>query len=79
MNESENKDVVCVFFCKKLRSGKRYRVCDEGAEEELREIEMMEANNVGGSEDESDDEEFDDDEDTSNGTGEDDSEGDLEF
>lgn len=77
--KEERSDVTFVADFPLVRSGKRYRVCDEGAEEELREIEMMEANNVGGSEDESDDEEFDDDEDTSNGTGEDDSEGDLEF
>ncbi|KAJ0265042.1 F-box protein SKIP17 [Hirschfeldia incana] len=57
-----------------LRSGKRYRVCDEGPEEELREIEMIEAKNDEENEDDSDDEEFDDDD----GTGEDDSEEDME-
>ncbi|XP_013722897.2 F-box protein SKIP17 isoform X2 [Brassica napus] len=67
-----------------LRSGKCYRVCDEGDEEELREIEMIEAKNDGGNEDDSDDEESDDDDDeddTSDGTGEDDDseEEDMEF
>ncbi|XP_033134570.1 F-box protein SKIP17 isoform X4 [Brassica rapa] len=64
-----------------LRSGKCYRVCDEGDEEELREIEMIEAKNDGGNEDDSDDEESDDEDDTSDGTGEEDDseEEDMEF
>ena len=73
-----------MFFCEIFRSGKCYRVCDEGDEEELREIEMIEAKNDGGNEDDSDDEESDDDDDeddTSDGTGEEDDseEEDMEF
>ncbi|XP_048595188.1 F-box protein SKIP17-like isoform X2 [Brassica napus] len=82
--KEERSDVTFVADFPLLRSGKCYRVCDEGDEEELREIEMIEAKNDGGNEDDSDDEESDDDDDeddTSDGTGEEDDseEEDMEF
>ncbi|KAJ0265043.1 F-box domain-containing protein [Hirschfeldia incana] len=78
--KEERSDVTFVADFPLVRSGKRYRVCDEEGEEELREIEMMEAKNDVENEDDSEDGEFDDDdEDTSYRTGEDDSEDDVEF
>ncbi|XP_018509734.1 F-box protein SKIP17 isoform X3 [Brassica rapa] len=79
--KEERSDVTFVADFPLLRSGKCYRVCDEGDEEELREIEMIEAKNDGGNEDDSDDEESDDEDDTSDGTGEEDDseEEDMEF
>ncbi|KAL0845724.1 hypothetical protein Bca101_018970 [Brassica carinata] len=59
--KEERPDVTLVADFPLERSGKRYHVWGEGDDEELREIEMMEAKND--EEDDDDDDEFDDDDD----------------